>query len=75
MKGLGKFIRTLGALCLIGIVVYKLYEKFTDDTNYVEFDDNESEDAYGFDFEADAEEKLENKIRMAANKVKSVISK
>lgn len=74
MKKLGQAIRTLGALCIIGFVLYKLYQKFTDDSNYVEFDDN-TDDAYDFDFEADAEEKLEDKIRMAANKVKRVISK
>lgn len=74
MKKLGQFIRTLGALCIIGIVLYKLYQKFTDDSGYVEFEDN-ADDEYGFDFEADAEEKLEDKIKMAASKVKRAITK
>ena len=72
VKKAGIIFSVLITLCTSGFLAYKLYKKFTDTSGQAEFEDNE--DDYGYDFEAEAEEKMEDKIKMAANKMKSIVS-
>lgn len=72
VKKAGVIFSVLVTLCTFGFLGYKLYKKFTDTSGQAEFEDNE--DDYGFDFEAEAEEKMEDKIKIAANKMKSIVS-
>lgn len=62
-----KFLKTVFALTVIGVIAYKAYQYFTKEEEYEEFDDNA--DGAEFDIEAEAEESLADRIKAAARKV------
>lgn len=73
VKKIAKIVSILAAIAAAAFAVWKLFDRFAQKCRQADAA-SPIDDPYGFDLEADEEEKMENRIKAAMGKFKTALN-